>query len=307
MKTPQKFLWLVKSLIYCSLWVAIFWIVPYYAKMFMIVWFGGLFFQSAFFHRYSAHQTYTMSLFMEKIFFLGAYLFQGSSYLSAYTYGLMHRIHHAHTDTHLDPHSPKYDETAISMMLRTARTYNMMFHHERYMGNHIPSKFKKNLPSWHSVDMLGHNWISRVAWIVLYTALFVWFAHTVDHVNGFEWIIWTVLLIIMFGMGPFHGLIVNWYGHVYGYRNHHTGDLSRNIGTRFIAVFMNFIMMGEDLHNNHHHAMHAANFTCRWWEYDMIYSCLYLLHSLGIITLKRVSRNPIVHNSTPTQHIYAVT
>ena len=74
----------------------------------VILWYGGLFFQSFFLHRYAAHQVFTMSKTMERVTFVLTWFFQGSSYLSAYGYGIMHRMHHAYTDTEKDPHSPDY-------------------------------------------------------------------------------------------------------------------------------------------------------------------------------------------------------
>ena len=63
----------------------------------LVLWYGGLFFQSFFLHRYAAHQVFTMSKTMERITFVLTWVFQGSSYLSAYGYGIMHRMHHAYT------------------------------------------------------------------------------------------------------------------------------------------------------------------------------------------------------------------
>ncbi len=73
-------------------------------------WYFSLFFQTFFHHRYSAHQMFTMSKTMEKVFIFLSWLTQGSSYLSPYSYGILHRLHHAYADTEQDPHSPKYDK-----------------------------------------------------------------------------------------------------------------------------------------------------------------------------------------------------
>ena len=78
---------------------------------FIAHWYLSLFFQTFFLHRYAAHKAFTMSPFMEKVFFVLTWFFQGSNYLSAYGYGVMHRMHHAFADTPNDPHSPKYDES----------------------------------------------------------------------------------------------------------------------------------------------------------------------------------------------------
>ncbi|MGL5233596.1 MAG: acyl-CoA desaturase, partial [Empedobacter falsenii] len=61
--------------------------------IFVIHWYASLFFQTFFHHRYASHAMFTMSRAWEKIFHVLAWIFQGSSYLSPYTYGVMHRHH----------------------------------------------------------------------------------------------------------------------------------------------------------------------------------------------------------------------
>ena len=39
--------------------------------------------------------------------------------MSPYVYGAMHRMHHAFADTHEDPHSPKYSNNLIKLMVKT--------------------------------------------------------------------------------------------------------------------------------------------------------------------------------------------
>ena len=82
-------------------------------------WYLSLFAQSFFNHRYSAHQMFTMSKFMEKVFYIYCFIAQGSSYMSPYVYGAMHRMHHAFADTEKDPHSPKYSNNFIKLMIKT--------------------------------------------------------------------------------------------------------------------------------------------------------------------------------------------
>ena len=49
---------------------------------------------------------FKMTPFVEKVFYFLTFLFQGSSFLHPAAYGVMHKRHHAHTDTPNDPHSP---------------------------------------------------------------------------------------------------------------------------------------------------------------------------------------------------------
>ena len=80
------------------------------------------------------------------------------------------------------------------------------------------------------------------------------------------------------------GAIINWFAHKYGYRNFEVGDTSRN----FLPV--DFLMMGESYHNNHHKSGSNANFGgIRWHEIDPTYQIIRLLDKIGVIHL--IERN----------------
>jgi len=214
-----------------------------------VLWYSSLFFQSFFLHRYAAHQTYTMSKTTEKITFILTWLCQGPSYLSAYGYGIMHRMHHAYTDTEKDPHSPSYDHSLFAMMWKT-----------------------KNIPQWKRFDSFAGSRGSRIFWIVIYTVLFAFLTTA-----WWQWL----LLPILFAMAPIHGVIINWFGHIYGYINFKTTDTSKNL-FRF-----DFLMMGEGYHNNHHKHSNRANFGgVHWYEIDVTYLIMRILDKIGVIQLK---------------------
>jgi stearoyl-CoA desaturase (delta-9 desaturase) len=116
--------------------------VVFIIVFFVAHWYLSLFAQSFFHHRYAAHKAFTMSRFWEKFFFIFSYITQGSSYMSPRVYGIMHRIHHAYTDTEDDPHSPSYDKNIVAMMWRTSITYvNIM-----YGRMPVEERFTKNVP-----------------------------------------------------------------------------------------------------------------------------------------------------------------
>lgn len=234
---------------------------------FIAHWYSSLFFQTFFQHRYAAHSMFTMSKTWERIFYIISYIIQGSSYLSPYIYGVLHRMHHAYADTEDDPHSPKYDRNLFVMMWRTKKFYTDIF-----MDNiAIPEKFKKGLPSWFAFDKVVDRWYSRAFWILVYTAFYVVFAT--------QW--WMFLLLpFHFFMGPVHGAIINWFAHRYGYENFKLKNTSKN----FLPV--DFLMLGESYHNNHHKYTSRANFGVRWFEFDPVYPFIKLFDKLGIIRLK---------------------
>tara|TARA_Y100000588_G_C13342225_1_gene538668 strand:- start:89 stop:472 length:384 start_codon:yes stop_codon:yes gene_type:complete len=95
------------------------------------------------------------------------------------------------------------------------------------------------------------------------------------------WWLW-LLLPVQFILSPVHGAIINWFAHLYGYRNFEVGDTSKN----FLPV--DFLMMGESYHNNHHKHGSRANFGgVRWHEIDPTYQVIKLLNFVGVIKLAK--------------------
>lgn len=234
---------------------------------FVLHWYLSLLMQTFFLHRYAAHKMFTMNAFWEKFFYWCTYLFQGSSFLSPYAYGVMHRLHHAYADTEKDPHSPSYSKNLFDMMWKTKNFYNMIVHKK----DAIEEKFKRNVPYWTFMEKLGDTWMSRLGWGILYILFYVEFAT--------EW--WMYLLLpIHFLMGPVHGAIINWFAHIYGYTNFKVGDTAKNL------LPIDFLMMGESYHNNHHKFGGRANFGIKWHEIDPTYPFIKLLSLFNIIKLK---------------------
>lgn len=230
-------------------------------------WYLSLFTQTFFHHRYAAHQMFTMNKFWERFFHFLSFVFQGSSYLSPNTYGILHRMHHAHADTELDPHSPKYDKTLFSMMWRTKTIYSNIF----YGRTEIDEKWKKDLPEWKWFDIFADRWVIRIAWGLFYIWFYVMFAE--------HW--WMYLLLpIHFIMGPVHGAVINWFAHKYGYTNFKVGDTSKNL------MPVDIFMLGEGYHNNHHKHGARANFGFKWHEIDPVYISIKIFAALGILKLK---------------------
>lgn len=234
---------------------------------FLAHWYLSLFAQTFFLHRYAAHKMFTMSPGWEKFFYFLTYLFQGSSYLSPRAYGILHRLHHAYADTEKDPHSPKYSTGLFDMMWKTKKIYHEV------LDDKLPleEKFKKDVPNWPLMEKIGDYWVSRIGWGVVYTLIYVQFAS--------HW--WMFMLLpIHYLMGPVHGAIINWFAHKYGYVNFKVNDTAKNL------LPVDFLMMGEGYHNNHHKFGGRANFGVKWHEFDPTYPVIKLLNLVGIIKLK---------------------
>lgn len=238
------------------------------AVFFITLWYASLFSQTFFQHRYAAHGAFSMSKGWERFFFIVAYLTQGSSYMSPRAYAIMHRLHHAHTDTEKDPHSPSYSANIFSMMWRTRGFYRDIVNGTMK----VEERFLKNLPEWDSFDKFANSTLSRTIWCALYVLFFVL-------VGASPWLY--LLLPVVFAMGAFHGAVINWFAHKYGYINFKLKNTSMNL------FFIDVLMLGESYHNNHHKYPSAINFGRRWHEIDPMYPVIRMLAWLGVITLPR--------------------
>jgi stearoyl-CoA desaturase (delta-9 desaturase) len=234
---------------------------------FVAHWTLSVFFQTFFQHRYGAHRMFTMSKGWERFFHLCTYVFQGSSYLIPRAYAILHREHHAFSDTERDPHSPHVYANVGTMMLHTkARYYG--FVHRTITPE---ARFDGGVPEWPLLDRIGDSWFSRVAFGAAYTLFYIAFAP--------HWL-WFLLLPAHYLMGPIHGAIVNWCGHKYGYRNFAAnGDKSRN------TLVFDFVTLGELFQNNHHAFGMSPNFAARWFEVDPSWSVIRALAWMRILKL----------------------
>ncbi len=235
---------------------------------FVLHWFLSLFTQTFYLHRYSSHKMFTMSKFWERFFYILSFIMQGSSFLNPRAYAIMHRMHHAYSDTEKDPHSPHFFKDVFQMMWQTKKIYVDFVDHKIE-----PEKaFRGNYPIWPIMDKITNSWKVRVAFGSLYVAFYVAFAT--------HW--WMFLLLpIHFLISPVHGAVVNWCGHKYGYSNFDNSDKSKN------TFFWDFLMLGELFQNNHHKHANSLNFAKKWYEFDPSYPVIKLLSYTGIIKIRR--------------------
>ena len=238
---------------------------------FVVHWQLSVFFQSFFLHRYGAHKQFTMSKGWERTFHFLTWLTQGSSYLTPRAYAILHRMHHAYSDTPKDPHSPYNARTPMGMMLQTVKIYAPLTKETP----EAEARFLGNYPEWHALDRFANAWPVRIAWGALYTLVYLKFATQ-------PWMF--ALVPLHWFMGPIHGAIVNWCGHKYGYRNFELKDQSRN------ALVFDFVTAGELFQNNHHTFGMSPNFAARWFEIDPTYTVIRLLGKLGVIDLSRAQK-----------------
>jgi stearoyl-CoA desaturase (delta-9 desaturase) len=155
-------------------------------------------------------------------------------------------------------------------MLRTRKIYTGIFKGT----TDVEPRFLKNLPEWPAFDRWANSTASRVLWAIVYVGIFAAFATS-------PWVY--LLLPVVLTMGAFHGAIINWFAHKYGYKNFRLKNTSENLFT------VDILMLGESYHNNHHKHPSSVNFGVRWHEIDPIYPVIRFLNWLHIIRLPKLT------------------
>ena len=194
---------------------------------------------------------------------------------------VMHRMHHAHSDTALDPHSPT-NVGIVGIAREQLRSYEgtirgLMKRDPRYTQHARDLNFDLS-----AMNRRGLWWIPYVAHAVIAVALFA--------LTG------SVLLGVAYFAGmmshPLQGGMVNAFGHAIGGRNFATADDSRNNHPVAWLVF------GEGFQNNHHHAPASARFSYRAHEVDAGYALCLALDAMGVLRIERAQLLPRPHAAT---------
>jgi len=236
---------------------------------FILHWYLSAVSQTFFLHRYASHRVFTLSKFWERFFYFLTFVFQGASFLNPRAYAILHRMHHAYSDTEKDPHSPRFFPDIFSLMWHTKQVYQDIV----YSRTTIEKRFDKNYPEWPVLDFIADSYAVRILWGFAYFCFYYFFAPS-------PW--FYLLLPVHFLMGPVHGAIVNFAGHKYGYRNYNVGDDSTN------TFAVDLVCLGECFQNNHHKFPARANFATKPFEFDATYYVIKFFNKLGILKLKRL-------------------
>ena len=159
-------------------------------------------------------------------------------------------------------------------MWRTRHIYRQIYNH----GKEVDPMFTKDLPDWKAFDRFASSAISRIVWVAVYILIYLSF--------GAPWWLFPVIALHAV-MGPFHGVIINWFAHTIGYINFKMKDTSRNLFP------VDLLMLGEGLHNNHHKHGGRANFAWKKYEFDPVYPVIKGLAFLKVIKLRRAQTSAV--------------
>lgn len=181
---------------------------------------------------------------------------------------VMHRRHHAFSDTAQDPHSPS-NVGLLGIPLEQLRSY------ERTLVG--LARGNKELEPFTAGLDFDISWFNRKrVWWVPYTVQ-VLIALAIGAVSG----MWLLAAAYYLGMmsHPVQGGLVNAFGHAVGGRNFATHDDSRN------NLSVALLVAGEGLQNNHHAHPRSAKFSYRAWEPDMGYLACRVMQRLGLLRI----------------------
>ena len=220
---------------------------------------------TGFYHRYFSHRTFRTSRVVQFVFALiGASCVQrGPLWWAAH-----HRNHHRHTETALDPHSP--------------RVHGFWWSH---MGWFLTREGFRT--DWSRIPDLAKfpelRWLDRFDTLVpvlLAVALFGLGA-LLERVapglgtSGGQMLVWGFFISTTV---LFHATVtINSLSHRFGSQRFETGDDSRN------NIWLALLTFGEGWHNNHHFFPGTVRQGFRWWEIDLTWYGLKLMSWVGLV------------------------
>ena len=154
----------------------------------------------------------------------------------------VHRKHHAHTDTELDPHSP-----AVSGWWTVQMKNLVMYRRAAHDQSNIDKYAKDLAPTKWDRYLFDHSWLGLLLGTLALVLVFGWqvgllaaFIHVNYYLAG--------------------SAAVNAIGHHFGRRPYDNSATN--------LQWLAFMTAGEGLHNNHHAAPTSAKLSHRWYEID---------------------------------------
>ena len=216
------------------------------------------------YHRGMAHGSVALAPAVRRALIVGGSWITG---IDPKAWSVMHRMHHQHSDTPEDPHSPT-NVGLLGIGMEQLRSYERVLRglirqEERY------TRHTKGLD-------FPLSWVNRTRrWYLPYLL------HATVGIALALSGMWLLGLGYFLGMmsHPIQGGLVNALGHAVGGRNFDTPDESRN--NWIVAA----LILGEGLQNNHHRFPKSAKFSYHPWEHDMGFRACVLLESVGALTI----------------------
>ena len=233
--------------------------------LFFIIYSLHVFTLTAGFHRYFSHNSFKTSRVFQ---FILAFLGTMAAQKDPLWWASHHRLHHAHADTELDPHS--------------ARNKGFWWAHMGWiMENKTGQTNLNKINDFRKFPELV--WLNKYPFIppillviILYiTGLILGVVIPEPNFSGLQFIAYGFFLSTV---AVYHVTFsINSVAHKFGNKRYSTKDDSVN--NWFLAILSG----GEGWHNNHHRYAVCTRQGFKWWEVDLTYYILRVLQKLKIV------------------------
>jgi stearoyl-CoA desaturase (Delta-9 desaturase) len=214
------------------------------------------------YHRLHTHRSYRVPKWFEYFLAMcGTLTLEGGPLFWVAT----HRVHHQHSDTDHDPHTPKHGGFWAHMgwILFGEGHHNDTAVMARYAPDLAADPFYRWLNTWHWVPLT----VLGVACLAI---------------GGVGLVLWVVPLRVVVGL---HSTwLVNSATHMWGSRRFQTRDDSKN------SWWVALLTFGEGWHNNHHAHPASARHGLAWYEVDVTWLHIKFLQLVGFADRVRVAK-----------------
>ena len=220
-------------------------------------WLTGCFGLTLGYHRLLAHRSFEVPLWFERIIAtLGALSYQ----FGPLRWVSIHRQHHRHSDTELDPHNSEegFWWSHMGWLFK-----NPPYANREYVSDIIDDPYYRWLDKWF--------WTLQIPLGVLLYSL-----------GGWSFVLWGIPVRLVY---TFHAtVIVNSVTHKWGYQ---TFSEVPGLNNALISL----ISFGEGWHNNHHEYPESAKLSYLKNEFDITWYHIVLLKKLGLAKNVRLPGN----------------
>jgi stearoyl-CoA desaturase (delta-9 desaturase) len=182
----------------------------------------------------------------------------------------IHRNHHKYADKPGDPHSPFVNGTRLEKILVNIKIVykSIVYGYKDFASEQELKQLKSGFrDDWIERKLYTtHYQLGNFLLLLLNVILF-------GYIGLLIWIVqisWVKFWIIT---------VVTTVAHHFGYKNFENGDNSKNI------IPIGLMIVGEELHNNHHTDPRNPKFSKRWFEFDLGWIYIKLFEKIGLVTI----------------------
>lgn len=217
------------------------------------------------YHRYFSHRSFSAPRWLESFLAIaGSLAMQGSPK----AWACAHYIHHQHSDTHKDLHSP-------TKSFLWSHVLWMMFENRdpdfQQSFQKLNRRFEERFGSNPVVGWMERPLVYLGMQAILFLLLYI--------IGGVEVALWGGFVRLVMGYHTLWG--ANSIAHLYGPRSYNTPDNSRN------NWFVGFFSLGE-WHNNHHAFPACARSGFGSFQFDLPWIIIRTLAQLGLVSEVRL-------------------